>query len=126
MSRYVLDAPAVLAVLQNEPGKESVEAVLDVALIGRVNFTEVLVTLVNKGSSLVDAIKAVESLELETIERDKEQSETNAELRPVTKHLGLSLGDRACLALAIQQHATAITADQNWLQLDVCQIESIR
>jgi len=126
MSRYVLDASAVLAVLQNEPGKERVEAVLDVASIGRVNLTEVLVTLVNKGSSLVDAIMAVESLELETIELDKEQSETNAKLRPVTKHLGLSLGDRACLALAIQENATAITADQNWLNLNVCQIESIR
>ena len=126
MSSYVLDASAVLAVLQNEPGREKVEAVLDGAIIGRSNYAEVLITLVNKGSSLDDAIAAIESLELITIEFDKDQAGKNAELRPITKHLGLSLGDRACLALAIQENATAVTADRNWLQLDVCSIESIR
>lgn len=126
MSSYVLDASAVLAVLQNEPGKENVEAVLDGAIIGRINYAEILITLVNKGSNLADAIAAIESLELTTIELDKEQAEKNAELRPLTKHLGLSLGDRACLALAIRENATAITADQNWLQLGICAIKSIR
>ena len=49
-----------------------------------------------------------------------------AELKTKTKHLGLSLGDRSCIALAIQENAVAVTADKNWAQLDVCAIEVIR
>ena len=60
------------------------------------------------------------------IEFDIFQSEKTAELRPITKHLGLSLGDRACLALAIQENAVAVTSDRTWTMLDICQIESIR
>ncbi len=49
------------------------------------------------------------------------------QLRAATKHLGLSLGDRACLALAIQEDATALTADRSWADLDIgCKIELIR
>jgi PIN domain nuclease of toxin-antitoxin system len=47
-------------------------------------------------------------------------------LRPVTKHLGLSLGDRGCLALAILKNATAVTADKSWANLNCCKIEVIR
>jgi len=48
------------------------------------------------------------------------------ELRPLTKHLGLSLGDRCCLALAILENLPAVTADKNWAGLNVCKIEIIR
>jgi ribonuclease VapC len=126
MIENVLDASAVLAVLQNEPGKEKVEIILDQSAIGRINVTEILTSLINKGATLQDAVAAIDSLELPVIEFDKTQAERTAELRPITKHLGLSLGDRACLALAIQENATAVTADRNWADLDVCMIEVIR
>lgn len=126
MNSYILDASAVLAVLQDESGKEKVEAILDQSSLGRINATEILTSLINKGSDLPDAILALDNLELPIIEFDELQSRKTAELRPLTRHLGLSLGDRACLALAIQENAVAVTADRNWVGLNVCQIESIR
>lgn len=126
MIENILDASAVLAVLQDEPGKDKVEAIFERSALGRVNATEVLTTLINKGSSFEDAVLALDSLELAIIEFDKAQAEKTAELRVATMHLGLSLGDRACLALAILQNVTAVTADQNWLKLHICPIESIR
>ena len=126
MIEFILDASAILAVLQNESGKEKVEVMLDSSAIGRVNLTEILTSLINKGSSLEDAVAAVDSLEIPVIEFDRVQSERSAKLRPLTKHLGLSLGDRACLALAIEKDATAVTADRNWTKLNFCKIETIR
>lgn len=126
MIENILDASAVLAVLQNETGKERVAPILDLSAIGRVNATEVLTTLVNKGVPMSEAILALASLDLPVVEFDKSQFEMTARLRTITRHLGLSLGDRACLALAIQESATAVTADRNWLGLTVCRIESIR
>ena len=74
-----------------------------------------------------DAIReSFAGLEIEAVEFNSDQALKAAELRVVTKHLGLSLGDRACLALTILNDATAVTADQNWGSLDVCRIELIR
>jgi PIN domain nuclease of toxin-antitoxin system len=42
-----------------------------------------------------------------------------AKLRPLTKALGLSLGDRTCLALAIERDCPAMTADRNWAKLNI-------
>ena len=126
MIEFILDASAILAVLQNESGKEKVGVMLDSSAIGRVNLTEILTSLINKGSSFEDAVAAVDSLEIPVIEFDRVQSERSAKLRPLTKHLGLSLGDRACLALAIEKDATAVTADRNWTKLNFCKIETIR
>jgi PIN domain nuclease of toxin-antitoxin system len=126
MIENILDASAVLAVLQNERGMERVTPILDGSAIGQVNATEVLTTLVNKGAPISEAILALASLDLPVVEFDKSQSEMTSHLRFITKHLGLSLGDRACLALAIQENATAVTADRNWIGLSVCPIEAIR
>lgn len=58
---------------------------------------------------------------------DEDLALAASKLRPATRHKGLSLGDRACLALAIREGATAITTDRAWADLDVgCHIEVIR
>ena len=62
---------------------------------------------------------------LEIVDFDFDQAANVVELRPLTKHLGLSLSDRSCLALAILQNTTAATADKDWQKLSVCQIEAI-
>ena len=116
MNEYILDASAVLAVLQNEPGNQRVGDLLERAAIGRINSTEVLTTLINKGMLLSDAIAALDRLKLSIFEFNISQSEKTVELRPLAKHLGLSLGDRACLALAIQENAIAVTADRDWAE----------
>jgi PIN domain nuclease of toxin-antitoxin system len=126
MIENILDASAVLAVLQNETGKEKVEAILDESAISRVNLTEVLTKLIEKGMTIDEAKETFEDLELKVIEFDENQSLKAAELRPLTKHPGLSLGDRCCLALAIVEDLPAITADRNWASLNICKIEIIR
>ncbi len=126
MSDYVLDSSAVLALLFQEKGMELIERILDRSIIGRVNESEILTKLVARGSSISEASDELGELKLAVAELNEIQSRKIAELRPPTKHLGLSLGDRACLALAIQENATAVTADRIWKDLDVCKIEVIR
>ena len=126
MTDYILDASAVLAVLQNEPGQAKVREKAERSAVGRINATEVLTKLIENGAPLDRAILAFESLDLRIIEFNTAQSELIASLRPLTKHLGLSLGDRVCLALAILENATAVTADRHWKDLTVCPIQLIR
>ena len=126
MIENILDSSAVLAVLQNEPGKANVEAILDISAISRINLVEVLTKLVEKGMSIDEAKETFDDLELEIAGFDEKQSLKAAELRPLTKHLGLSMGDRCCLALAILEDLPAVTADKNWASLTLCQIEVIR
>ena len=125
MIENIMDASAILAYLQNEKGKDRVEKLLETSAISRINATEVLTKLIEKGMSLNKAKEAFDNLDLQVIEFDESQSLKAAELRPLTKHLGLSLGDRYCLALAIQENATAVTADRNWASLNICKIEVI-
>ena len=126
MIENILDASAVLAVLQNETGKEKVEAILDESAISRVNFTEILTKLVEKGMFIDEDKETLDELGLELIEFEEKHSLKAAELRPLTKHLGLSLGDRCCLALAFLESLPAVTADKNWANLTFCKIEVIR
>jgi len=126
MIEDILDASAVLAYLQNEKGKEKVEAILETSAIGRVNVTEVLTKLIEKGMSFENAKEIFDNLDLQIIEFDENQSLKAAELRLLNNHLGLSLGDRCCLALAILGNLPAVTADKNWAGLNVCKIEVIR
>lgn len=126
MIENVLDASAVLALLQNETGKEKVEAVLEKSAISRVNVTEVLTKLIEKGVSSAEAQESFASLDLKIVEFDENQSVKAAKLRLATKSSGLSLGDRCCIALAIQENAIAVTADKVWANLNFCKIEVIR
>ncbi|MEQ1606515.1 MAG: type II toxin-antitoxin system VapC family toxin [Pyrinomonadaceae bacterium] len=126
MSDFILDASAILAAIFHEPGERMVESVLDRSAVSRINVTEVLTKLIERGSSIDDAIETVDGLNISVIEFDENQSRENASLRSVTRHLGLSLGDRACIALAIRENAVAVTADRHWKDLTVCSIQLIR
>jgi ribonuclease VapC len=126
MNKYVLDSSAILAVLNFEPGFEKVEPILFSSIASSVNLAEVLTKLVEKGISLSSALDHCMKLGLSVRNFDMRQAEMVAELRPQTKHLGLSLGDRACLALAISENCTALTADRDWKKATVCKVELIR
>lgn len=126
MIENVLDASAVLALLQNEKGMEKVEAILEKSAISRVNVTEVLTKLIEKDIPSAEAQQSLADLDLEIIEFDENQSLKAAKLRLATKSSGLSLGDRCCLALAIRENATAVTADKVWANLNLCKVEVIR
>ena len=129
MSDCVLDASAVLALLQAEPGHEVVQARVEQGgcAISAVNLCEVLTRLIDWTMSAADAGVAVDALDLDVAPFDEAAARACAALRPTTRSLGLSIGDRACLALAQSRDVVALTADRAWQQLDCgIRIELIR
>jgi len=110
----VLDASAVLALLFEEPGAEVVRTQLRTGVIGAANLAEVLAKLSDHGLPAVEAVRAVTILGLEVAPMTETQAGRSAELRPMTRAVGLSLGDRACLALAAELGVLALTADRSW------------
>lgn len=126
MNRFVLDASAVLAVLNEERGYEKIEPYFADGVVSSVNYTEILTKLIDRGHSLATAVEVFDLLQLDIVGHDIEQARRAAELRSTTKHLGLSLGDRCCLALAALRKASAVTADRSWQTLKVCKINVVR
>jgi PIN domain nuclease of toxin-antitoxin system len=111
-----------MAYFYQEPGADVVEsAILQGSFISTINWAEVLSTAMHRGEDIDELISKIESANelsrltiLPAIEIDAIQI---ARLRPATKTLGLSLGDRACLALGLRLDLTVLTADQVWRNL---------
>ena len=123
----VLDASAVMAVLRGEKGAERVAASLRRAIVSTVNLAEVVTKLVSAGIGEQLAWWHIAELECESAPFDDEQARMAGGLVKFTKPLGLSLGDRACLALALQRKATVYTTDRVWENLSLgIEIEVIR
>jgi len=110
----VLDASALLALLQNEPGAEVVAARLPQCVMSAVNLSEVVAKLVDRGLPEADLRAALDMLDIDVRDFDTEAAYAAGELRRITRSAGLSLGDRACLALAMRLGAAAVTADRGW------------
>lgn len=115
----VLDSSAVLAVIWNEPGSDMVLDRLDGAVMSAVNYAEVLTKIADRGIDGKRAKTLLASLAIETVDFDKAQAENVSQLRSQTRHLGLSLGDRACIALAITKDWPVLTADKAWAELSL-------
>ncbi len=126
MSKCVLDASAVLALLNDEPGGDRVESALDEAVISAVNLAEVLTKLIDAGMPEDEARQSFDLLGIEVIDFNKQQAETAASLRSATRKKGLSLGDRCCLALGLQMGVEVVTAEREWAKLKVCPVTVIR
>lgn len=114
MSRggYVLDASALLCLLFDEPGADRVEQVLQETLISAANLSEVVAKLIDRGLDGEEALADLRELDFEVVALDRGQAEVAGLLRAATRGAGLSLGDRACLALAQQRGMPALTADR--------------
>jgi ribonuclease VapC len=127
VSKYVLDASAVLALLDAEPGADKVAAVLIDAAIGTVNLAEVHTKLSERGQSGRQALAEILAVADAVLPFTEEHATITGSLRASTMHLGLSLGDRACLALGIALDAEVYTAEHIWAQLNLpCTIHLIR
>jgi len=125
----VLDSSALLAYLYNEQGWEKVERYLldRPALVSVVNVAEVASKLMERGAAESTAFDMIEGLGLQQVDFTTALAWSNARLRVKSKAVGLSLGDRACLALAQSQGCAAVTADKAWLKLNLgIQIDCIR
>jgi PIN domain nuclease of toxin-antitoxin system len=116
---YVLDASALLATLFEEAGSDAVETVLPRARMSAVNFSEVVAKLSDHGFANEDILRDLAELDIVVCDVDRKQAETAGLLRRTTTIAGLSLGDRACLALAATLGAIAVTADRAWANLNI-------
>lgn len=110
----VLDASALLAVLLGEPGAERVEPYLPGAVMSAVNLSEAAGKLLEKGAPLEAVKAAIAAVGVQIIAFDKEQAMAAADFRVRTRALGLSLGDRACLALGEIRGGKVVTCDTAW------------
>lgn len=113
----VLDASALLALLTREPGAERVEAVIGHAALCSVNYSETVAVLADKGVPDTVIRTALDRLALNIVPFDRDLAFRAGSLRPVTRGAGLSLGDRACLSLAMRLAVPALTADRAWKAL---------
>ncbi len=129
MNKVVLDASAVLALLQGEEGANRVRDALrlSVCYISAANLAEVAGKLFERLGKRDQVRELLTIPGLEVLPVTEEDAFLAAELTVQAKALGLSLGDRLCLALGMQEGAKVLTADQVWLQLKVGpKVESIR
>jgi len=113
----VLDASALLAMLQDEPGGDIVQELLETAAISSVNWSEVTQKALERQMEIEELRHDLEALGLEILPFTAVLAETTARLRSATSKAGLSLGDRACLALAAVLGLPAVTTDRIWPDL---------
>jgi ribonuclease VapC len=127
MSAIVFDSSVLIAILRQEPGSEVGEKSLNEALISTVNLAEVA-TYLARNSVPPETIKeALAAFPIEVLPFDREQGLIAGCFYPACKSLGLSLGDRACLALAKSKNLPVLTADKAWLKLEIdVSVKSIR
>lgn len=112
MTSVVLDASALLAVLNAEPGADVVRAALANAIISAVNYSEVLKKTIERGGGIREAAAIIRDLSVAVIPFDEEHAAASAELYPQGKPHGMSSADRACLALGVQRKLTVLTAER--------------
>jgi ribonuclease VapC len=112
----VLDASGAIAYVQREPGHAIVGPILQDAVISTVNWTEVIEKCGSRGLARADVQALLLAAGLAVVDFTREQAEAAADLYPLTRGLGLSLGDRACLALGRLRGAAVYTADRRWLE----------
>lgn len=127
MADAVLDASALLAYLQGEPGGSIIEALMASSVICAVNAAEVVGKLIDGGLDPAAASDVVASLPLTIVALDATRGLRAGTLRQATRSRGMALGDRCCLSLAEAEGAPAVTADRLWAQLDIgVEIQLIR
>jgi PIN domain nuclease of toxin-antitoxin system len=114
VAKVVLDASALLAYLNGEAGADLVASYIGNALISTVNVAEVEAHLLSRGGKIDDVRAVLELVALEIVDFDREQADSTASFAAPTRAQGLSLGDRACLALALRDGVPAVTADRAW------------
>lgn len=117
---HVMDASALLALIHGERGYEMVEGFIQTqeCVISSVNMAEVGSKLIDNGLPETDLARIVQQFQVGIIEFSVEQATRCAALRAATRSSGLSLGDRACLALAQCMQGCVVTADRAWSDME--------
>jgi ribonuclease VapC len=120
VSDFVLDSSAVLAFVNQEPGSQHVAAAMaQGSAISTVNLAEVVTKLNEAGASEAEIRRLLRRPPLDIIDFDEECAYQVGLLRQLTRSAGLSLGDRACLALARRLNLPVLTTDRVWASLQL-------
>ena len=124
MSGPAIDASVLLAIILKEPGWPAFEHRVQDGLVSAVNIGEVMARLSALGAPETRLTDLLTEAQLAVVPHDMEQAFDAGRLRAITRHAGLSLGDRACLALARVKGVPVLTADRAWAGLaDVMGVE---
>lgn len=115
----VLDASALLAVMQREVGADAVEDHVPRACISAVNLSEVVAKMRERDWTAQHTDDAIAALHLDVRKFGEAEAMRAGHLRLPTRRFGLSLGDRACLALASALSLPVLTTDRAWTKLDI-------
>lgn len=115
----VLDASALLAYLQDEPGGEIVDAVLPESVMSSVNWAEVIQKAIAAGVDVEGMRDDLQVLGLTIEPFSIEDGEMTGRLWEKTRSYGLSLGDRACLSLGWRLGVPILTSDRTWSSLSL-------
>ena len=129
MTNVVLDTSAVMAWLQQEPDWEAVGRAFatENCRMSAVNLAELVAKSADRMCDHAELAAMIAELPIEIVPVDKAQAFATGLLRAAIRNPGLSLGDRACLALAKSINAVALTADEPWLELGIdARIKCIR
>ena len=128
MTSVVLDASAVLALVRDEPGADKVAAYVGRAAISAVNLQEVINELLLSGLDEATTRELLHELRLDVRAHDIDAAYAAAGLHAQTRQYGRGLGDRSCLALAVQLGVPALTANREWKKVRVksLKVEHIR
>ena len=119
MNDIILDASAIIAVLKSEPGAERVTAVSEGACVSTLTIAEVATWLAMAGMQVEQIDTAINLFRLTVEPFHHRRAVAAGVLVAKTRHRGLSLGDRACLALAIELKLPVMTGDRAWRDLDI-------
>ena len=120
MSESVVDASAVIAFVRRELGAAVVaRAIAAGAAISTVSLAEIVSKLSELGRSEEEVRRVIDGLGLDVVPFDEDHAFRAGGLRTATRSAGLSLGDRACLALAEQPGVPALTTDRSWQQVQM-------
>jgi len=119
MNDIILDASAIIAVLKREPGAERVAAVAEGARVSALTVAEIATWLTMEGVQADQANTAINLFRLTVEPFHQKRALAAGFLVAKTRHRGLSLGDRACLALALELNLPVMTGDRAWRDLDI-------
>ena len=119
MNEVVFDCSAILAWLYRETGADDVFALIPRAVISSVNAAEAQTRLVSRGADPKVAWESIVASVTKIVPFDAALAEAAGSLVQQTRPYGLSLGDRACLALGLATQTPVYTADRAWAQLQV-------
>ena len=118
-TKCVLDASALLALIQDEPGANVIKPLLKNAVMSTINVVECLTVLQRFEMLPSEGYCLIQEIIQKIVSFEPYHIQKCAELQSVTKSKGLSLGDRACITLGLHLNLPIYTADKIWSELTV-------